>query len=68
MGFFKVILTPLGWLLRGKRPGEENSIRHHQNLQTNIEFLMTSSSFRNGEYFPKKYAGLGRGENISPAF
>lgn len=66
MGLTEILVTPLGWLLRGKRAGEQHAYRHHSQLSTPNLFVLSSPAFLDGGEIPKRHAGLGRGENISP--
>ncbi|MFT4006684.1 MAG: YbhB/YbcL family Raf kinase inhibitor-like protein [Lacrimispora sp.] len=66
MSLIEVLLTPLGWLLRGKKAGEESAYKHYPQLQTRNLFELSSPAFKNEGKIPRKHAGLGRGENISP--
>lgn len=66
MSLIEWLVTPLGWVLRKKRAGDAKSIRHHRELLTSTDFILGSTSFADGGRIPKKQAGPGRGENISP--
>lgn len=66
MGLIEVLVTPLGWLLRGKHAGEQTACKHYSQLSTGKVFELFSPAFPNGGKIPEKHAGVGRGENISP--
>jgi Raf kinase inhibitor-like YbhB/YbcL family protein len=57
----------LGRLLRGIRAGERHSILKHPAL-TNVPNVISVKSewFHNGEAMPRRSAGVGVGENVSP--
>ncbi|MDQ6636344.1 MAG: YbhB/YbcL family Raf kinase inhibitor-like protein [Candidatus Dormibacteraeota bacterium] len=67
MSLLEIIFTPLGWLLRGKRAGEERCIGHAPQLASDVSIALSSPAFTPGESIPAAYCGGGLGDNISPA-
>ncbi|GAA2365880.1 YbhB/YbcL family Raf kinase inhibitor-like protein [Dactylosporangium salmoneum] len=63
----EVLLLPLGWALRGRRPDEAASIANAPELATGNRIALTSPSFRDGQVIPAKHCGLFIGEETSPA-
>jgi Raf kinase inhibitor-like YbhB/YbcL family protein len=58
----------LGKLLRGFHAGPRHLARHHPALRDVPDTIrLQSASFASGGTIPTRYAGLGVGENISPA-
>ncbi|MFZ4841984.1 YbhB/YbcL family Raf kinase inhibitor-like protein [Mycetocola saprophilus] len=62
-------MTPFlpGSLLRGVRASESRSIIHDPALRTPNTFTLTSSAFIDGGRIPRRHAGTGVGDNVSPA-
>lgn len=67
MSVLEKMVTPLGFALRGKRSNPAKSLRSLPQFQSAAVMQLTSTSFPHHGEVPKKYAGRGRGENISPA-
>jgi phosphatidylethanolamine-binding protein (PEBP) family uncharacterized protein len=67
MSLLETIVTPLGRLLINKRAGDQYSVANAPQLSNNYSFPLTSTSFSSGEPIPKRHAGEGLGDNISPA-
>jgi len=61
------LFTPLGWLLRNKRPDEKLSVRHHPALAAPRTIALTSTAFTDGGEIPDRHCSLDLGPNISPA-
>jgi hypothetical protein len=57
MGWKEALVTPLGFLLRKKRAGEEMSIQYYKELKTDRLFSLFSRSFSSGK--ERLHAGLG---------
>lgn len=66
MSALETIVTPLGWLLRGKRAGDKYSVRTAPQLATTGTIELTTPAFPPGGPIPLKHAGEGRGANLSP--
>jgi phosphatidylethanolamine-binding protein (PEBP) family uncharacterized protein len=62
-----VLLRPLGWALRNRRPDEAASLANAPELATGNRLTLTSPSFRDGEVIPAKHCGQFIGDEISPA-
>ncbi|MFK0192049.1 YbhB/YbcL family Raf kinase inhibitor-like protein [Kitasatospora sp. NPDC090308] len=68
MKLLALLLTPLGILLRRKRAGAANSVRHTPELATTAAPLeVTSASFTHRAPIPYRHATMDMGPNISPA-
>ena len=63
----EVLLLPIGWALRNRRPDEAASIANSPELATENHVALTSPSFGDGQVIPAKYCGPLIGANISPA-
>lgn len=63
----EVLLLPLGWALRNRRPDEAASIANAPELATENHVALTSPSFGDGQVIPAKHCGKFIGEEISPA-
>lgn len=63
----EVLLRPLGWALRNKRPDEAASIANAPELATDNRIVLTSPSFRDGQVIPARHCGQFIGSEISPA-
>ena len=63
----EILLVPLGWALRGKRPDEAASITHAPGLATANRMTLASPSFGDGQEVPAKHCGLFIGADVSPA-
>jgi phosphatidylethanolamine-binding protein (PEBP) family uncharacterized protein len=61
------LITPLGMLLRGKRPDESLSVRHHPALSAPRTIELTSAAFAPGGTIPDRHCSLDLGPNVSPA-
>lgn len=64
----RLLITPIGLALRGRRAGEERSIGRRAELQQTGEaaVTLTSTSFRPDGPIPLRHAGRGAGDNVSP--
>jgi phosphatidylethanolamine-binding protein (PEBP) family uncharacterized protein len=60
-------LSPLGRMLRGRRAGDEHSVRRAPALAANQAIDFSTPAFAHGAGIPIRHAGAGRGPNISPA-
>jgi len=49
----EVLLLPVGWALRSRRPDESASLAHAPELRTGNQFTLTSPSFGDGEVIPR---------------
>lgn len=67
MSALETLVTPLGWLLRAKRPDQALSVRNRPELTTTGRLRVTSAAFDEGGRIPDRHAGEGRGDNVSPA-
>jgi phosphatidylethanolamine-binding protein (PEBP) family uncharacterized protein len=63
----EALLVPLGRAWRNRRPDETSSIVYSPELATGNHFLVTSSSFDEGQEIPAKFCGPLIGDNVSPA-
>jgi len=63
----EVLLLPVGWALRNRRPDEAASIANAPELATENRIALTSPSFRDGQVIPAKHCGQFIGNEISPA-
>jgi Raf kinase inhibitor-like YbhB/YbcL family protein len=61
------LLTPLGWVLRNKRPDEKLSVRHHTALAAPRTIELTSPAFGPGGTIPDRHCSMDMGPNLSPA-
>jgi Raf kinase inhibitor-like YbhB/YbcL family protein len=61
------LVTPLGWMLRGQRPDPQRSVRFAPELAALRTIAVTSPDFEAGGRIPRRYCGIGRGQNVSPA-
>ena len=64
----RLLMTPVGILLRGRRGGEERSITRRPELVQKgaAKVTLTSTSFRPDGPLPLRHAGRGVGDNVSP--
>jgi phosphatidylethanolamine-binding protein (PEBP) family uncharacterized protein len=62
----EVILSPLGFALRNRRPDEAASIANAPELATDTHFALASSAFADGQEIPAKYCGQFIGDEVSP--
>ena len=63
----EILLMPVGWALRNKRPDEAASIANAPGLATGNRIALTSPGFGDGEVVPAKHCGQFIGADISPA-
>ena len=63
----EVLLLPVGWALRNRRPDEAASIANAPELATGTRIALTSSSFGDGQVIPARHCGQFIGDQISPA-
>jgi hypothetical protein len=63
----EVLLIPVGWALRSRRPDEAASIANAPELGCENRIALTSPSFRDGQVIPARHCGQFIGDNISPA-
>jgi phosphatidylethanolamine-binding protein (PEBP) family uncharacterized protein len=61
------LLSPLGWMLRNKRPDEKLSVRHHNALAAPRTIELTSTAFGLGGTIPDRHCSMDMGPNLSPA-
>lgn len=61
------LVTPLGWLLRNKRPDESLSVRHQPALSAPDTIQLTSPAFAAGGTIPDRNCSMDLGPNLSPA-
>jgi phosphatidylethanolamine-binding protein (PEBP) family uncharacterized protein len=61
------LLSPLGRMLRNRRPDEQLSVRHNRTLAAPREIELTSRSFTSGGTIPDRHCGMDMGPNVSPA-
>jgi len=62
----EVLLLPVGWALRNRRPDEAASVANAPELQTENHFALTSASFGDGQVIPARHCGKFIGAEISP--
>lgn len=67
MSLAELLVTPLGWLLRGKRSNPRRSVQFAPELAGHGILSVNSPSFDAGGRIPRRYCGVGRGQNVSPA-
>jgi phosphatidylethanolamine-binding protein (PEBP) family uncharacterized protein len=63
----EVLLIPIGWALRNRRPDVAASLANAPELATGNRVELTSPSFRDGQVIPAKYCGQFIGDDVSPA-
>jgi hypothetical protein len=63
----EVLLLPVGWALRNRRPDEAASIANAPELGCQNRIALTSPSFGDGQVIPAKHCGQFIGDDISPA-
>lgn len=63
----EVLLLPVGWALRNRRPDEAASLANAPELQTENHVTLTSPSFAGGQVIPARHCGKFIGADISPA-
>jgi phosphatidylethanolamine-binding protein (PEBP) family uncharacterized protein len=63
----EVLLLPVGWALRNRRPDEAASIASAPELATENHIALTSPSFGDGQVIPARHCGQFIGDQISPA-
>jgi phosphatidylethanolamine-binding protein (PEBP) family uncharacterized protein len=61
------LITPLGRMLRNKRPDVSLSVRHHPALAAPRVITLTSAAFPDGGTIPDRNCSLDLGPNLSPA-
>jgi phosphatidylethanolamine-binding protein (PEBP) family uncharacterized protein len=61
------LVTPLGRMLRNKRPDEKLSVRHNRTLAAPRTIELTSSAFGPGGTIPDRHCSMDLGPNIAPA-
>jgi phosphatidylethanolamine-binding protein (PEBP) family uncharacterized protein len=61
------LFTPLGWMLRNRRPDESLSVRHSPALSAPRTIELTSTAFAPGGTIPDRNCSLDLGPNLSPA-
>jgi phosphatidylethanolamine-binding protein (PEBP) family uncharacterized protein len=61
------LVTPLGYLLRNKRPDLSLSVRNNPALAAPRTIELTSTAFGPGGTIPDRHCSLDMGPNISPA-
>lgn len=66
MSLAELAMTPLGWLLRGRRAGPMRSVRLVPALETSGTLSVSSPSFGDGESIPRRHCAAPRGQNLSP--
>jgi phosphatidylethanolamine-binding protein (PEBP) family uncharacterized protein len=66
MSVLTTVITPLGWMLRGKRPGEEHSVRRAPELAAPRTIELTSPAFVDGAVIPDRHCSMDLGPNVSP--
>jgi Raf kinase inhibitor-like YbhB/YbcL family protein len=66
MSLAELLVTPLGWMLRGKRSKPERSVQFAQELASPGILTVSSPAFEAGQAIPRRHSGIGRGPNISP--
>jgi phosphatidylethanolamine-binding protein (PEBP) family uncharacterized protein len=62
-----LLVTPLGRMLRNKRPDEQLSVRHHRSLAAPRTIQLTSPAFASGGTIPDRHCSMDLGPNLSPA-
>ena len=67
MSLAELLVTPLGWLLRGKRSDPQRSVRFAPELAGQGILTVTSPSFEPGATIPKRHCAGVRDGNVSPA-
>lgn len=60
------IMPTIGYLLRSRHAGEAASVTSAPELTTDGKLQLSSASFPADGVIPRKYSGVGRGENVSP--
>ena len=63
----EVLLFPIGWALRNRRPDEAASIANAPELATEHHLALRSPSFGDGQVIPARHCGLFIGADLSPA-
>lgn len=63
----EALLSPIGRLLRTRRPDEAASIANAPELATSNRLTLTSPAFRDGDVVPAKHCGVFIGKDVSPA-
>jgi Raf kinase inhibitor-like YbhB/YbcL family protein len=61
-----VSLTPLGWLMRNRRAGDEHSVRRAPELAAPRTIDVSSPAFTHGGRIPDRHTALDLGPNVSP--
>jgi phosphatidylethanolamine-binding protein (PEBP) family uncharacterized protein len=61
------LITPLGMLLRNRRPDESLSVRHQPALAAPRTIVLTSDAFDPGGTVPDQNCSMDLGPNLSPA-
>jgi phosphatidylethanolamine-binding protein (PEBP) family uncharacterized protein len=60
------LVTPLGWMLRNRRPDESLSVRHNPALAGPRTITLTSTAFTDGGTIPDRQCSMDLGPNLSP--
>lgn len=66
MSLLATIVTPLGRMLRNKRPDEKLSIRHAPQVAAPRTIELRSTAFEPGGEIPDRHCSLDLGPNVSP--
>lgn len=66
MSLAELLVTPLGWILRGRRSDPGHSVRFAPELAAPDTLAVTSTSFDAGGVIPRRHSGAGKGDNVSP--
>ncbi|GAB3806608.1 YbhB/YbcL family Raf kinase inhibitor-like protein [Humibacter antri] len=66
MSLAELLVTPLGWMLRGRRSKPERSVQFRPELAASATLTVSSPSFEAGQSIPRRHSGIGRGPNVSP--
>ncbi|GAA2897483.1 phosphatidylethanolamine-binding protein [Actinoplanes cyaneus] len=67
MSLLVTLVTPLGRLLRTRRPDESLSIRHAEEVAAPRTIELRSPAFEHGGVIPDRHCSLDLGPNVSPA-
>lgn len=60
------LVTPIGWLLRGRRPDERLSVRYAPQLGGARSIDLLSRAFPDGGTIPDRHCSMDLGPNVSP--
>jgi len=61
------LITPLGWMLRNKRPDQALSVRNNPTLSAPRTIELTSPAFPGGVTIPDRNCSMDLGPNLAPA-